>query len=48
MATSLSILPVFFNSAEEIHNYIENSLGSCTDPFEKATCMELLQQIMEN
>lgn len=48
MATSLSILPVFFNSAEEIHSYIENSLGSCTDPFEKATCMELLQQIMEN
>lgn len=48
MATSLSILPVFFNSVEEIHSYIENSLGSCTDPFEKETCMELLQQIMES
>ena len=48
MAGSLSILPVFFHSMEDIQEYIVNSLGSCSDPAEKATCMELLQQIVEN
>ncbi len=48
MATSLSSLPVCFNSLDEISTYIKNSLESCTDRAEKETCMELLQQLMES
>ncbi len=48
MATTLSYLPVCFNSPEEIRDYIQGSLSCCTDQFEKEACMELLVQIMES
>lgn len=47
MATTLSYLPVYFHSPEELQNHISNSISCCTDPAEKATCMELLLQMME-
>ncbi len=47
MATTLSYLPVYFHSPEELQSYISNSLSCCTDPAEKATCIELLLQMME-
>lgn len=48
MSQVLSKLPVFFNSAQEIENYIRNSLNSCTDIYEKETCMELLLKLVES
>lgn len=47
MANTLSDLPIVFGSPDELQDYIQNSLSCCTDPAEKATCMELLLQIME-
>lgn len=47
MAAILSNLPICFQSMEEIENYIRGSLFGCTDPAEKETCVELLQQLME-
>lgn len=46
MARILSNLPVCFNSLPEVENYIENSLGSCTDPDEKAVSIDLIREIM--
>lgn len=48
MALSLSYLPVFFNSPDEIKEYIGNSLACCTDRVEKEACMDLLLQVMES
>ena len=48
MAMTLSYLPVFFNSPDEIRNYIRNCLGGCSDQAEKEACMDLLLQLMES
>lgn len=48
MAKTLSMLPVFFNSVDEISQYIKNSLEACQDAAEKQTCMELLKGIMNS
>lgn len=48
MAKVLSSLPVFFQSAGELEQYIANSLEACTDVYEKETSMELLNWMMEN
>lgn len=48
MAKTLSMLPVFFNSAEEISQYIKSSLESCQDAAEKQSCMELLKGLMNS
>lgn len=47
MASTLSALPVCFNSLDEIRAYVANSLGSCFDFAEKETCKELIMQLME-
>lgn len=48
MADILSKLPMFFQSAEEIIEYIQNSLLQCKNEEEKTTAMELiLNQIRE-
>jgi hypothetical protein len=48
MATTLAVLPVCFNSLDEVRKYIEGSLASCVDPAEKETCKELLIKMMES
>lgn len=48
MANVLSHLPVFFNSLNEIETYVKGSLESCTDMYEKGTCMEIIRSIMES
>ncbi len=47
MAKILSDLPVYFNSIDEIQEYMKGSLGSCLDQAEKETCMELLEELMD-
>ena len=47
MAKVLSDLPVYFNSIDEIKEYIEGSLKSCLDEAEKETCKELLEELMD-
>lgn len=47
MAKILSRLPVYFSSANEVEEYILNSLLSCTDDNEKETSIELLQMLVE-
>lgn len=48
MAKTLSMLPVFFNSADEISQYIKSSLESCQDAAEKQSCMELLKGLINS
>ena len=47
MANILGLLPVFFQDTEEIREYFEESLSSCRDRAEKAACIEILQNMME-
>ena len=47
MAKALSSLPVFFQSLDEVQEYIRNSLVSCTDYMEKAITMKLITDMME-
>lgn len=47
MAKVLSDLPVYFNSIDEIQEYVRGSLLSCLDHAEKETCMELLEELMD-
>lgn len=47
MATTLSVLPICFNSANEIQTYVENSLGGCSDIAEKEASIDLIHQLME-
>jgi len=47
MAKVLSDLPVYFNSIDEIQEYVRGSLSSCLDHAEKETCMELLEELMD-
>lgn len=47
MAKVLSSLPVFFNSLEEVQEYIKSSLISCTDYMEKAVTMKLIGDMMK-
>lgn len=46
MASALSSFPVFFQSADEIEQYIRDSLDGCRDSAERAACMEILNQMM--
>lgn len=48
MANTLSILPLCFNSLDEIEEYIRRSIGGCSDPAEKEACKELMQELMES
>lgn len=47
MATTLSVLPVCFNSVNEIQEYVVNSLGGCSDLEEKEASIDLIHQLME-
>ena len=47
MASTLSCLPVFLNSPDDLQAYIQDSLSCCSDPAEKEACMDLLMQLME-
>lgn len=46
MAAVLNKMPVFFESSEEVENYVKNSLDSCRDIEEKQAAMEILETIM--
>lgn len=47
MANTLSKLPVFFESSQEVMDYITNSLEQCHDTAEKAMSMKLIYHMME-
>lgn len=47
MAKVLSCLPVFFESLDEVQEYVESSLVSCTDYMEKAITMKLIEDRMK-
>lgn len=46
MAKIITLLPVFVRTYQELESYIELSLSSCTDPAEKAACVEIIKQMM--
>lgn len=47
MANTLSKLPVFFESSQEVMDYIKNSLEQCHDEAEKTMSMKLIYRMME-
>ncbi len=46
IANTINIMPVFFKSHNEVMNYVRYSLERCTDVYEKAACMEIINAIM--
>ncbi len=47
MASTLNKMPVFFNTSEEIINYIKNSLSQCSDLAEKMASIEIIKDMCE-
>ena len=46
MANILGTMPVLFNTHSELMEYVRYSLLRCTDPYEKAACVEIIREIM--
>lgn len=46
MANTLNKLPVFFDNHREVMDYVLYSLEKCTDPAEKAACIDIIRDIM--
>ena len=44
----LRILPPFFSTQETLENYIFDALSRCTDPAEKAGCIEIIGEITKD
>lgn len=47
MASLFSNMPVLFNSQQEIKEYIEYSLGHCSNSSELMACAKILEEMME-
>ncbi|SFR91154.1 hypothetical protein [Anaeromicropila populeti] len=47
IANTIDKMPVFFNSADEVTEYIQNSLQLCNDVSEKQAAIEILNEIIE-
>lgn len=47
MANTLEKMPVFFETAQEVSDYITSSLSQCDDEAEKYAAKQLLSEIME-
>ncbi len=48
MAALFSNMPVLFNSQQEVKEYIEYSLGHCSNAGELMACAKILEDLMEN
>lgn len=46
MANILGTMPVFFDTHTQVMEYVRYSLVRCTDPYEKAACVEVIREIM--
>ncbi len=46
MANLLDKLPVFFEGHKEVMDYVRNALEKCSDPAEKAACMEIIMNMI--
>lgn len=47
IANTISKFPVFFSTAEEVKEYVENALYSCQDIAEKQACINIIHNIIE-
>jgi hypothetical protein len=47
MAKILAMLPVFFNSQQEIKDYFEYTLSRCGDDSELTACERIIREMME-
>lgn len=46
IANTLNKMPVFFQSIDEVVQYIQNSMSQCQDQGEKFACMQFLNEMM--
>lgn len=46
IANTLNKMPVFFKNHTEVMNYVRYSLERCSDAFEKAACVEIINTLM--
>ena len=46
MAKVLSLMPVFFNTQQEILDYFSYALSSCTDKSELTACRDIVNDLM--
>ncbi len=47
MANTLEKMPVFFTSAQEVADYVMNSLSLCDDEAEKYASKQLLLEVIQ-
>ena len=47
MANTLEKMPVFFTSAQEVADYVTDSLSSCDDEAEKYAAKQLLMEMIK-
>jgi hypothetical protein len=48
MANTLSKMPVFFKDHKEVMDYVRYSIERCSDVYEKAACIEIINEIMSD
>ena len=48
MANTISKMPVFFLDHKEVMDYVLYSLERCSDKYEKAACIEIINEIMSD
>lgn len=48
MANTISKIPVFFQTTDEVMEYIQNSLDQCHDLAEKNACIDIIKSFWEN
>lgn len=48
MANTISKMPVFFKTTDEVMEYIQNSLDQCHDYAEKNACIDIIKSFWEN
>jgi hypothetical protein len=46
IANTINKMPVFFKNHTEVMNYVRYSLERCSDAFEKAACVEIINSIL--
>jgi hypothetical protein len=48
MANTLSKMPVFFKDHKEVMDYVRYSIERCSDVYEKAACIEIINEIISD
>lgn len=48
VANTISKMPIFFQSVDDIRDYVKNSLEQCRDIAEKSACVDIIKNLLKN